>query len=156
MFNQQPMQQVYPYYQQNMSAGPAGNFNQNINPYQPNYRPSTVNPQTNQQPIFYQQSQSLRGRIVNSVEEITPNEVSMDGSVTLFPTRDFEKIYAKAWNADGTISTIEYTPKSRISSSTNNHAEQNTSLDLSSIEERLDRIEEFLTSNYVKGGSDNE
>lgn len=156
MFNQQPIQQGNPYYQQNTYS--SSNFNQNVNPYQPNYRPSTVNPQTSQQQSLYQQPQSLRGRIVNSVEEITPNEVSMDGSVTLFPTKDFEKIYAKAWNADGTISTVEYIPKSRISSSTstNNHAEKNASLDLSSIEERLDRIEEFLTSNYAKGGSDDE
>jgi len=52
----------------------------------------------------------IPGRIVSTVDEIQPNEVAMDGSISFFPTKDCKSIFAKQWNKDGTISTIEYQP----------------------------------------------
>ena len=65
--------------------------------------------QMNQQPIP-QQIVGINGRIVQAVETINPNEVPMDGSVAFFPKQDLTEIYAKSWNADGTIRTLTFKP----------------------------------------------
>ena len=61
----------------------------------------------NQAPNLYQNQlnrfQSIPGRLVNNLDEITPQEVPMDGSVSLFPQNDYSAIYAKTWTKDGTI-----------------------------------------------------
>lgn len=53
----------------------------------------------------------LPGRVVNDVSEIVANEVPMDGSVSLFPSKDYSVIYAKQWKADGNIQTVKYVPE---------------------------------------------
>ena len=63
----------------------------------------------NQQAIP-QQIAGINGRIVQAVETINPNEVPMDGSVAFFPKQDLTEIYAKSWNADGTIRTLTFKP----------------------------------------------
>ena len=62
-----------------------------------------------QQPMP-QQIPGINGRIVQAVETINPNEVPMDGSVAFFPKQDLTEIYAKSWNADGTIRTLTFKP----------------------------------------------
>ena len=57
-----------------------------------------------------QQIVGINGRIVQAVENINPNEVPMDGSVAFFPKQDLTEIYAKSWNADGTIRTLTFKP----------------------------------------------
>lgn len=52
----------------------------------------------------------LNGKIVPAVENIAANDVPMDGSIAFFPKQDMTEIYAKAWNADGTIRTVVYRP----------------------------------------------
>lgn len=91
------------------------------------YQPPTYNPvNLPQRPIYGQQmnqpnlaslgqsnismTSNLTGRIIQNENEITPNEVAMDGSVSLFPLGDYSAIIAKQWNANGTISTIKYVP----------------------------------------------
>ena len=54
---------------------------------------------------------TIPGRIVRSEGEITPNEVPMDGSVSLFPAADYSCITAKSWQPDGTIATVRYVPE---------------------------------------------
>lgn len=49
----------------------------------PGFTPPT--PQNFQNPVPNMQPPSIRGRLVQSVEEIRPNEVPMDGSVSYFP-----------------------------------------------------------------------
>lgn len=65
--------------------------------------------QMNQQPMP-QQVVGINGRVVQAVENINANEVPMDGSIAYFPKQDLSEIYAKSWNADGTIKTIVYKP----------------------------------------------
>ena len=65
--------------------------------------------QMNQQPMP-QQIAGINGRIVQAVENINANEVPMDGSVAFFPKQDLTEIYAKSWNADGTIRTLTFKP----------------------------------------------
>ena len=69
----------------------------------------------NQTPNLYQNQlnriQSIPGRLVNNLDEITPQEVPMDGSVSLFPQADYSAIYAKTWTKDGTIATVKFIPE---------------------------------------------
>ena len=89
------------------------------NPYQqpimsnyiPQYGAYQYNPMASYQ--RYQQpepAQGISGRVVQAVETINPNEVPMDGSVAFFPKQDLTEIYAKSWNADGTIRTLTFKP----------------------------------------------
>ena len=85
------------------------NFLQN---YQQNLQQPLVPAQmsgANQQ-AMPQQIVGINGRIVQAVETINPNEVPMDGSVAFFPKQDLTEIYAKSWNADGTIRTLTFKP----------------------------------------------
>ena len=67
-------------------------------------------PRYDLQQIQPQQQAGLNGKVVQAVEQITANDVPMDGSVAVFPKQDMSEIYAKSWNADGTIRTIVYKP----------------------------------------------
>lgn len=84
----------------------------------------------------------IPGRIVTSIEEIRPNEVPSDGTVSLFLKNDYTAIYAKAVNAQGTIDTVEYIPKPQEKQA--NSPETTTSVDFSEITERLDKIEKMI------------
>lgn len=67
------------------------------------YGPSNMSyPQNNQN--------GIRGRVISDISQITPNEVPMDGSVSLFPSQDYSCVYAKQWATDGTIKTMKYVP----------------------------------------------
>ena len=66
--------------------------------------------QSLQQQPMPQQIAGINGRIVQAVENINANEVPMDGSVAFFPKQDLTEIYAKSWNADGTIRTLTFKP----------------------------------------------
>lgn len=86
-------------------------------PYSPAYynpsMPSSLYPQvqTPARPTTYQQPNYISSRMIKSLDEITPQEVPMDGSVSLFPMEDYSCVYAKAWNRDGTIRTVKYIPE---------------------------------------------
>lgn len=54
---------------------------------------------------------NLKGRMVNKLDEITPQEVPMDGSMSFFPMPDYSCIYAKIWGQDGMIKTFKYVPE---------------------------------------------
>lgn len=61
----------------------------------------------------YQQNQivqGINGKIIAEMSQITANDVPMDGSVAFFPKQDLSEVYAKSWNADGTIRTVTYKP----------------------------------------------
>lgn len=107
---------------------PGGWQSQNYNPngYSP-FAPNTY--QGVQRP---QASSFIPGRMVNNSDEITPQEVPMDGSVSLFPQADYSAIYAKTWTKDGTIATVKFIPEQP----------QNAAPQKSPIEERLDRIDQ--------------
>ena len=86
-------------------------------PYSPAYyNPSVLSSlypqvQTPARPTTYQQPNYISSRLIKSLDEITPQEVPMDGSVSLFPMEDYSCVYAKAWNRDGTIRTVKYVPE---------------------------------------------
>ena len=90
------------------------NFNNSgFNPYTPTFYPTYTYPQfqptqTYTSPSNHPVNRSIFGRIVTSENDITPNEVPMDGTVSLFPLVDYSKIFAKQWNPDGTIKTTVF------------------------------------------------
>lgn len=122
------------------------NYSQMINPYQQMTYPQINSPymermnymqqyQQNLQPVQQQsvpvqpqQTIGIAGRTVQSVEQITANEVPMDGSLAFFPKQDMTEIYAKQWNADGTIKTVIYRPviDNAVNSQGNNQNQQIT------------------------------
>lgn len=61
--------------------------------FQPNVQPSLIN-----------------GRSVDNLEEITAQEVPMNGSLAIFPKKDGSIIYVKSTNGNGTIDTKYYVP----------------------------------------------
>lgn len=89
------------------------------NPVAPTYVPNNVPNQTPQmQP---QQGYSMPSSqfvptpihghtIRDDSVEIPPNDVPMDGTVSLFPTEDYSCIFAKHWNKDGKITTTKFVP----------------------------------------------
>ena len=122
------------------------NYSQMINPYQQMSYPQFNSPymermnytqqyQQNLQPVQQQsvpvqsqQPMGITGRTVQSVEQLTANEVPMDGSLAFFPRQDMTEIYAKQWNADGTIKTVIYRPviDNAVNSQGNNQNQQIT------------------------------
>ena len=78
---------------------------------------------------------TIPGRLISALEEVVPNEVPMDGSVGVFPMKDFSTIYLKAWNSDGTIKTLTYVPKTE---------EQIPVITNDQIMDRLEKIEKLL------------
>lgn len=80
------------------------------NPFQQYQQYQPMIPQQMPQMQTPQMRTGITGRMVKSVDEIAPSEVPMDGTVAFFPAQDGSVIFAKGWNTDGTISTIEYAP----------------------------------------------
>ena len=78
----------------------------------------------------------IPGRLVANADEITPQEVPMDGSVSLFPQNDYSCIYAKTWTKEGTIATMKFVPEQP----------QNAEQQKSPLEMRLDSIDQRLAA----------
>lgn len=140
-----------PAYQQNFNSVPYAPVQQRYPQMEQAY------PQYGQQPQLQQQNFGLNGKVVDSAELITANDVPMDGNVAVFPKRDFSEIYAKSWKADGTIQTIVYKPVLEQKES----GVANTSVDLSGLyedvkaireemAERFDRLEKSMTIPMTK------
>lgn len=132
------------------------------NPYQGNvYNPSTtLYPQIQQPPMLRnltstpqlqpsnQQPSSMIpnqiiGKVVGSQNDVFPNDVPGDGSIALFPQSDYSVIYAKQWNADGSISTIKFVPEIQ-----NETAEQQDAggVTMADVMNQLSNIEDLIKS----------
>lgn len=120
-------------------------------PYNPMFNPNIPNPnypsqpQPQQSPLqsYQQRPPIIPGRVVTDINEVTPNEIPMDGRVSLFPKNDYSCIYAKAWNSDGTITTVKFVAEQPVTS----QKEENTNsieTALASIKEQVDKIDKRL------------
>lgn len=121
------------------------------NPYTPVHDPRTTHPaqqnttpiqQTQYNPGLQQCPNMIYGRSVNSADEITPQEVPMDGSVSLFPQQDYSCIYAKTWTKDGTIATVKFVPEQPQAAPQKSPIEER----LDRIDQRFDRLEKMLSN----------
>lgn len=89
----------------------------------------------------------LSGRIIANPQEIRPNEVSMDGSLSLFPMNDGSCIYVKSWGADGNIQTIKFIPDPQNSQQSQGPSEFDQMMDrLTSIEASIESLRNMGTT----------
>lgn len=87
---------------------------------------------------------TIPGRMIYSPDEIVPQEVPMDGSVSLFPMHDWSCVYGKWWTSNGQIQTVKFVleqPKKEIDES---------AASLSDISARLEKVERYLFKNKHK------
>lgn len=108
----------------------------NPNSYTP-FQPTTAQQQIQPQPQIVQ----ISGRMVNSADDILPNEVQMDGRNYYFPSFDGSCIYVKTWNKNGKLDMVKYVPDTVEQAPKESQLE----LMLNSIIERLSKIEKSLT-----------
>lgn len=87
---------------------------------------------------------SIPGRTVNNLDEITPQEVPMDGSVSLFPQSDYSAIYAKTWTKEGRIATVKYVPEQQPTEPVKTPIEEH----LDKFDQRFDRLEKMLSDRH--------
>ena len=119
--------QTYPQYYPQMN-----NYGQQYNPQQP-YMDRMASLLQYQQTLQQQQIQmqpqqmpiGLNGKMVDVVDQITANDVPMDGSVAIFPKKDMSEIYLKSWTPNGTIATVVFRP---VMEESNNSASVQESL----------------------------
>lgn len=83
----------------------------------------------------------IPSRFIESLEEVKPNEVPSDGTISLFMKKDCKAIYAKQLNGNGIIDTIKYIPDTP---STTESAPTIT------IDERLNKMESLMDERFGK------
>lgn len=86
----------------------------------------------------------IPGRMIYSLDEIMPQEVPMDGSVSLFPMHDWSCVYGKWWTSNVQIQTVKFVlekPKKEIDES---------AVSLADISDRLTKVERYLFKNKNK------
>lgn len=120
--------------------------------YQDGYIPQST-PQNNMytyptpqvQPMYRPLPQNypvIVGKMVGGLNDIRPNEVPNDGSISVFPQSDGACIYVKYLSGDGRINTVKYVAETQELPNVN----QNGSNDqLEAIRERLTNIEKMLS-----------
>lgn len=100
-------------------------------------------PQNQPQPVEHVSFRSsLPGRMINNIEEVKPNEVMNDGTMTIFPTLDRTCIYTKHVAPNGLIVEDRY-----ILESVPNPNDQGAPVPVAAMEEilaRLDNIERMV------------
>lgn len=139
---------------------------QMINPYMDRMTSTYPSNIQQMQPANIQMSQQnqlagITGKVIQSVEQVNANDVPMDGSVAFFPKQDLSEIYAKQWNADGTIKTVVYKPVQQSSINSQGNA-QNAQISMpeeltqafmnrfDGIESKLSELEQFMTKPIAK------
>ena len=102
-----------------------------------------------QQPSYMQQAaQRINGRVVQSADMITANDVPMDGSVAFFPTQDLSEIYAKSWDANGKIVTRLFKPV--LADNTNKLSSETEKLKIWLSDEATDVFEKHFDTLFSK------
>lgn len=89
----------------------------------------------------------ISGRVVNSLDDITVQEVPTDGTVALFPSADGVCVYSKRWTPDGNILTMRFVPEAQEAQEAK--SQQPSPLDvindrISDLFDVVERIEERL------------
>lgn len=120
---------------------------QQNNQSHPVYQPSA---QQTQQPAS--QTPPLKGRIVDDISEVKPNEIPMDGSFCYFPQRDGKKIFVKLWNSNAQLLTFCFIPEEPVLQAQENAEKQG----YEKVLERLDEIEAKLIAAPASTGKKKE
>lgn len=144
--------QTYPQYYPQMN-----NYGQQYNPQQSymdrlaglqQYQQTLQQPQmAGAQMSLPNQPFGLNGKIVDVVDQITANDVPMDGSVAIFPKKDMSEIYLKSWTPNGTIATVVFKPvlEEQQSNSISSTTEMKIGMDNEVTEAFMQRFDELKT-----------
>lgn len=118
--------------------------------YSTGYAPTTYGyqppvTQRTSQPLPNVPRSAINGRVVGTEAEITPQEIPMDGSISIFPSSDYSCIYGKTWDSDGHIRTCKYIPavEAQMEAPAQNDFE-------AKIMQRLDELENMLANALPK------
>lgn len=122
-------------------------------PYQSNFSPSYFQNPAQQYPYAASSAQPLSysipqitGRLIRTIDEVTPQEVPMNGSPGVFPLQDMSAIFVKAWTKEGNIATVRFVPEAQ------EEKQVSTNLDarLDAIDKRFDKLERMLSKKPYK------
>lgn len=108
-----------------------------------------MNPQMNryQNPFSGQMNVPvIPGKMVMNENAITPQDIPMDGNVSLFPQADWKCVWAKWWNSNGMICTCKFVPEE--TNVITEKAEEN--LTIQDLKKQLDKIERMIEKPYRK------
>lgn len=101
-----PVPYMNPYFQNNPYQQPMYNP---MAPYQERLNQMQMQAQYNQQPMVQQnQTMSLNGEIVDSIDVVKAKNVDMSGQPTFYPKSDLSEVYVKRLMADGTSQIVTY------------------------------------------------
>lgn len=134
-----PYGQITPWYvQQNQqrAAMAQNNMMNGYNQYAPNWNQPQPNLNQPNRPSM------IPGRIIQNPQEITPEEVPMNGTVSLFPANDYSYIVAKQWNQNGLIDTVRFVPEKPVVAESAPSAEPDPFKQ--EVISRLDKLESLL------------
>lgn len=84
-------------------------YNPTFTGYEPNYVNRTMQTPIQQQYPTYQPG--LSGRRIANINEVMPNDIPMDGNMSLFPYVDGSCIYGKYWDKNGMLQTVKFVPE---------------------------------------------
>ena len=108
-----------------------------------------MNPQMNryQNPFGGQMNVPvIPGKMVMNENAITPQDIPMDGNVSLFPQADWKCVWSKWWNSNGMICTCKFVPEE--TNVITEKAEEN--LTIQDLKKQLDKIERMIEKPYRK------
>lgn len=99
-----------------------------------------------------QSPDSIRGKLIDDINNVPASDVVMDGKPTIFPTKNYDKIYVKKWNTNGTIDTYLYVPVSQEENKKDDPANLIGNLNdafsvfVQEVSARFDKIEQYINS----------
>lgn len=89
----------------------------------------------------------IRGRVVNSFDDIFPNEIPMDGGVSYFALPDGSAIMGKMWTKDGRLIPVKYIPEPQeVTPESNTNTASSVSMDV--VVNRLDQLSQLVLDLY--------
>lgn len=135
-------------YPNNYQNRPPQNWNGGQNSYLSAYQngqtaqmPAAGYFQSNQQPMV--QQSMIPGRLVNSLDDIVPGEVPMNGNPTYFPTADGEMVHVLRWTREGKIEPTTYI-RQKATASTSQLAAAQSDEAFQMIMSRLDEMQKEI------------
>lgn len=129
------------------------NYSNNNYPYYQQYQQNYI-PQAQVQPI----QNGIYGRLVDSFDMITANDVPMSGEPATFIKRDLSEVQVRMWNSNGQIVTNVYKPDraTKTEDTTNVSSDDlkclyNSMSDLqTSLNARFDKIDDYFAKNSAR------
>lgn len=141
----------------------------NAGGYNPYMRNQIVPPQQDmvRTPVV-QPTMGIAGRYVQDANQVTANEVPMDGNFAFFPKEDMSEIYAKCWSADGQIKTIAFKPSEIMDANNNTPNGEKSKIDalgdategilgkLDAMADKINAIEQKLSAKTTRSKASQE